>query len=73
MSSYHHIKIDLQAHDGNHTLGSVELDGKPIHGVRDIRIEAGFNRVTEVTLTLIASVAAEMAEAVVNNKQETAA
>lgn len=59
MSSFHHIKINLSAHDNGRTLGTVELDGKPLHGVRDIKIEAGFQRVTEVTLTLIASVEAE--------------
>ena len=62
MSNYHRIKVNLKAHDNGHTFGAVELDGNPLHGVRDIKIEAGFQRVTEVTLTLIASVEAEIDE-----------
>lgn len=65
MSSYHHFSIKLKAHDGEHTFGTVEMDGKPVHGVRDIKIDAGFRHVTEVTLTLIASVDAEFEQATV--------
>lgn len=55
-SSYHHIAIDLFAIPEGRSKGTVTLDGVELKGVRSIRVESRHDDVTEVTLTLIASV-----------------
>ena len=60
MSEYHNIKVKLNPYDGKHTFGTVELDGVVLQGVRAIKVEAGHDRVTEVTITLIAGFEAEI-------------
>ena len=70
MSNYHRIKVNLKAYDAGGTFGTVELDGKPLQGVRAIKIEAGYPKVTEVTLSLIASVEAEIDGTAVDAKQD---
>ena len=72
MTTYHNFKISLGPHDGRRTLGSVEIDGKPVHGVRAIQVLAGHDRVTEVTLTLIASVDMEVEKPIVTMQDEGA-
>ena len=67
-NKYHHIKIALHPYDAGHTPGTVEIDGVPVNGVRAFKVEGGYNRVTEVTLTLtlLASVEVDADGAVVN-------
>jgi hypothetical protein len=57
---FHKITINLAAIEKGHTLGSVQMDGVVVKGVRSIDIHASHQDVTEVTLTLIASVDAEI-------------
>jgi hypothetical protein len=45
------------------TVGKVFLNGVELRDVRAIKVEAGYNRVTEVTITMIASVTADIADA----------
>lgn len=54
------VTVKLAAYNAGHTLGTVMLDGVPVKGVRHIDIDAGYNQVTEVTLTLIAAVEMEI-------------
>lgn len=65
-NQYHHITIVLHPYDAGHTPGTVEIDGVPVKCVRGIKIEGGYNQVTEVTLTLLASVEVDADGAVVN-------
>jgi hypothetical protein len=60
MTEYHNIKIKLKPYSDGITLGTVELDGRVVHGVRNIKVESDYKRVTEVTLTLIAGFEAEI-------------
>lgn len=55
---FHHIEITLQPFERGHTLGTVKLDGEELSNVRGIKIESGYDQVTEVTLTVIANVTA---------------
>lgn len=59
---FHHIKVKLNAYDTGEkiTLGTVELDGIALKGVRTILVRGGYKQVTEVTLTFIASVEADI-------------
>jgi hypothetical protein len=55
---FHHVEVTLQPFEHRHTLGVVKLDGEELSNVRSIKIESGHDQITEVTLTLIASVSA---------------
>ena len=57
-SEFHHVEVTLQPFEQGHTLGTVKLDGEELRNVRGIKIESGYDQVTEITLTLIASVSA---------------
>ena len=62
-SGHHKVTLELNAFDGRHTFGRVLLDGVEVRGVRYVGIRSGYNSVTEVTLTMIASVSAEIEDA----------
>ena len=55
---FHHVEVTLQPFEHGHTLGTVKLDGEELSNVRGIKIESGYDKVTEITLTIIASVSA---------------
>ncbi len=55
---FHHVEVTLQPFEHSHTLGTVKLDGEELSNVRGIKIESGYDKVTEITLTIIASVSA---------------
>jgi hypothetical protein len=55
---FHHVEVTLQPFEHRHTLGVVKLDGEELSNVRGVKIEAGHDQITEVTITLIASVSA---------------
>jgi hypothetical protein len=37
-------------------LGTVELDGRPLHGVREVQVRMAYNDATEIVIRMIADV-----------------
>lgn len=59
-SKFPTVTVKLNAYNAGLTTGTVLIDGVPVNKVRHISIDAGHNQVTEVTITLMASVDIEI-------------
>jgi ABC-type transporter Mla subunit MlaD len=59
-SKFPSVTVKLNAYHDGLTTGTVLIDGVPVNKVRRISIDTGHNQVTEVTITLIASVDIEI-------------
>lgn len=71
MITAHKIQVELKTVNTGKTLGKVLLDDVELVGVRGIAIRAGYEGVTEVTITLLASVLATIEGANVTTVKDT--
>ena len=62
-----HIELQKFNSEGRNssliTVGKVFLNGVELRDVRSVKVEAGYDRVTEVTIMIMASVTADIADA----------